>query len=370
MSLFIKQGLNYSVTSKDALDVHEILPGGNYIIKVNSQTEEMYLTKVADFSDPGRVYGSTMKTVDRILKTYVNRPNSTGVLLAGEKGSGKSLMAKEVSRLAMDLGIPTIIVSAPWCGEQFNDFLQNITQNCIVLFDELEKVYSKDKQAELLTLFDGVFPTKKLFMVTVNDHYSLSNYLMNRPGRIYYFLNFKGLGKEAIQEYIEANLLNKENADGVEIVASMFGEFNFDLLKAMVEEMNRYDETALEVLHYLNVRPSEEGNASYSVVLSIGGVVQNTDHYYPSIFTGSPFGRSGVGVRLSIYEEDEETGKLEDTDESELISMCITDLTDVDSEKNQITFVKGDKTVVLTRKVITDDALTGMYKLFSQKLTV
>jgi hypothetical protein len=36
----------------------------------------------------------------------------------------------------------------------------------------------------------------------------------------------------------------------------VFSAFNFDLLKGMVEEMNRYNETPAQVLKFLNARPS------------------------------------------------------------------------------------------------------------------
>jgi len=362
MSLFIKKGMDYLVTSKAAMDVHEVLPVGNYIVRVNPQTEELFLTQVGEFPDPGRIYGAMTNTVGRVMATYQDRPSSTGILLAGEKGSGKSLMAKEIARLGAAQGIPTIIISEPWCGETFNDFLQNITQDCIVLFDELEKVYTKDKQTELLTLFDGVFPTKKLFIITVNDQYSLSNYLMNRPGRIYYFLSFKGLSKEEVREYIDATLLNKENGAGIETVASMFAEFNFDLLKAMVEEMNRYSETALEVLKYLNARPMDEMGVKYAIRFQIKGV--ENDEYYPREFRGTPFGADGFAIRYEPGSEDEDGES-----DSMLISMKLTDLVSVNSNKGEIIFVKEDYKIILTRVVPSDKDMETMYKLFSAPLT-
>lgn len=40
-------------------------------------------------------------------------------------------------------------------------------------------------------------------------------------------------------------------------VAALFTSCNFDMLKAMVEDMNRYDESPSDVLEYLNTDPTD-----------------------------------------------------------------------------------------------------------------
>ena len=46
----------------------------------------------------------------------------------------------------------------------------------------------------------------------------------------------------------------------IQAVAALFTSFNFDVLKEIVEDMNRYDECPPDVLEYLNIRP--DGPAS------------------------------------------------------------------------------------------------------------
>jgi len=84
--------------------------------------------------------------------------------------------------------------------------------------------------------------------------------MMNRPGRLYYMLEFNGLDASFVEEYCEDNLVQKEYIPAVTAISSLFESFNFDMLKAMVEDMNRYKEGPAEVLKYLNVRPDERGN--------------------------------------------------------------------------------------------------------------
>jgi len=92
------------------------------------------------------------------MRTFTDRSNSTGVLLTGEKGSGKTLLAKHLSIMGYDMGIPTIVINSAWTGDSFNKLIQDIEQPLIVMFDEFEKVYNREEQEKMLTLLDGVYP--------------------------------------------------------------------------------------------------------------------------------------------------------------------------------------------------------------------
>lgn len=70
-------------------------------------------------------------------------------------------------------------------------------------------------QEKILTLFDGVYPSKKLFMLTSNNQGRVNEYLKNRPGRIYYRFDFSTLESDFVKEYCEDNLLNKSYVDDV-----------------------------------------------------------------------------------------------------------------------------------------------------------
>jgi hypothetical protein len=94
----------------------------------------------------------------------------------------------------------------------------------------------------------------------------------NRPGRIFYSLDYKGLDQDFILEYCEDELNDKTQADTICRVAQTFSSFNFDMLKAMVEEMNRYNEPAQEVIKMLNVRPSEDNYGTFDIKYYLDGV--------------------------------------------------------------------------------------------------
>jgi len=267
MTYYLKNGNTFNPTDESNLDIHTTLPVGNYIIRIN-QGGQMYFEEADDFTFPSKRYGDNPRWTQRIVNTFLNRKNGTGVMLTGEKGSGKSLLARSVSEEAAKQGIPTIIINSAYCGDSFNMFVQAIEQPAILLFDEFEKVYDKHEQEAILTLLDGVFPSQKLFLFTCNDKWRVDVHMRNRPGRIFYVLDFKGLKKEFIEEYCEDNLNNKSHISTICKISMLFHQFNFDMLKALVEEMNRYDESPTEALAMLNVRPEfDNGEVNYDVVL-------------------------------------------------------------------------------------------------------
>ena len=299
MSYFLRNGNTWRVASEEAMDLHQMLPVGNYTIKVD-MFENMFLEMVDSFPEPSKLYGDTAKNATKILNTFMDRSESTGVMLNGEKGSGKTLLAKVLSmRAAKEHGIPTIIINQPWTGDKFNKFLQDIEQPCVVLFDEFEKVYDSDDQEQALTLLDGVFPSKKLFVITCNDKWRVNEHMRNRPGRIYYMLDFKGLEPEFIREYCQDNLKAKQHIERITNISVMFDQFNFDMLKALVEEMNRYDETPAEALKMLNAKPEYASKDIFDVTVTVLGVVPS---FFEKVWRGNPM-TDKVHIEYTMTEE-------------------------------------------------------------------
>ncbi len=287
-SYFLKSGNTYSVSSKEAMDLHDFLPAGNYVVKQNPMTKQFYLEVIDSFEIKGKLYGNTTRHADRILNTFKDRGSSTGVMLTGEKGSGKTLLTKRISINAAAEGIPTIVINSPWCGDPFNSFMQNIDQPCVILFDEFEKVYDKEQQEAILTLLDGVYPSKKLFLLTCNDKWRVDQHMRNRPGRIFYMIDFKGLDVDFVREYCEDNLLNKDYIQSVCNISSIFNQFNFDMLKAMVEDMNRYGETPQEVIKLLNAKPEFSSEVKFDVSLQVKGIDVELEQLGTKQWNGNP----------------------------------------------------------------------------------
>lgn len=343
MTYFLKNGTTFTPSAEANLDLHTRLPAGNYIIK-KDQFGKFFFEQIETFEFKSKRYGDNVKNTERILSTFQSRDVSTGVMLAGEKGSGKSLLAKTLSIRGYELDIPTIVINAPWCGDEFNKLIQDIKQPAIVLFDEFEKVYDRDQQEHILTLLDGVFPTKKLFVLTCNDKYRVDAHMRNRPGRIFYMLDFKGLDSEFIREYCEDNLENKQHIAKICNIASLFGQFNFDMLKALVEEMNRYDESPEESLKMLNTKPEFDDGDKFDIKLVIEGAQIPANDLYNTVWSGNPL-QSAISVEFKSTE-----GCDADEFNWETSLFENVDLKKVDSNKGEFVYINTEgETLVLTK---------------------
>ena len=341
MSYFIRNGNTYKVADDASIDIQRKLPARNYTVKV-TERGEFYLEMIDDFNRPSKLYGDTGFNTQRILKTFQSRNNSTGVMLNGEKGSGKTLLAKNLSIEALTLDIPTIVINSPMRGDGFNTLIQQIDQECIILFDEFEKVYDKDEQEEVLTLLDGVYPSKKLFILTCNDKYRVDQHMRNRPGRIYYMLDFKGLEPEFIREYCNDNLTDKQYIDTIVNISTVFDAFNFDMLKALIEEMNRYNESPQESLKMLNVKQEFDDGGKFDVKVELDG--KEVKHNRDDGWHGNPLRPRGFDIYWDEFPDEE------DADWTEALFEP-SDLIDIKAQDGIFIFRnKQGLTVTFTRK--------------------
>ena len=285
---FIESGGNIRITSGDSMRVHTSLPCRVYTVEINPNNEELFLQNSDQFSTPSRIYGDIETNAKRIINTYVDRSSNTGVLLVGEKGSGKTLLAKYTASLVLKLGAPVILVNKTYDATKLAAFLQSITQDCMVFFDEFDKMYGcglypddeeSNNQYGLLTLLDGVMVSKKLFMFTCNNVWAVSDAMHNRPGRIFYRFDFAGLSGDAIAEYCKDNLKNTKFLNEIHTIRNLFSFFTFDMLKALVEEVNRYNVSPLKAVKILNMVPNVN-KGSFKVSITDLKTKKNIQHEY------------------------------------------------------------------------------------------
>ena len=260
------RGDTVSIVAEGALHVAHKLPAGIYTVEVAPQQPPV-LRRVHDLQVPDKLYGDTEEKTKKILNTFKSRSHSTGVLLAGTKGSGKTLLARNIANKLYEEGIPTIIVPFNLIGPLIAEFIDTIDTECMILFDEIDKIpgsqYDDENASDtncLLGLFDGISVHKRLYVLTANDVNRINPQLLNRPGRIYYKLIFGGVTQEAIKEYCNINLNNKKNIDKMLHIATMIRDFSFDIMQAIVEECNRYNIEPKEACDMLNVTPELEGS--------------------------------------------------------------------------------------------------------------
>jgi hypothetical protein len=346
MTCYVKEADIFWPTADGAIDIREELPVGTYTVGISPKG--FFLKLVTDFHQTGKIYGKTPRHADRILNSFHVRPNATGVLLTGEKGSGKTMLAKIISQKAAAQGIPTIIINNSFSGDSFNSFIQSIDCPAIVIFDEFEKVFNSEDQEGILTLLDGVYPTKKLFILTTNDKYRVNQHMTNRPGRIFYLIEYKGIDLQFIEEYCNDNLKEELKIHIPQIcrLTMMYPVFNFDMLKALVEEMNRYDETPNEALEILNAKPFMDDSTKYDVKIVKDGKPLDMENVHPRVIRGNPISND----ELEFYVEDSNQDDMDAEDDSYRIELTPNDLKKIDPDNGTFTYVleKDNSATVIT----------------------
>ena len=245
---WIKANNELSLTPK--VNTLDKLPKGTYYVRYD-QFKGFYLEMVDDFVLPEKIYGDT-SIINRWLKGYNNTSKNTGIVLSGIKGSGKTLLSK---KLAIDSGLPVIIIDKPFNSSDFVSFITNPEfGNVCIFIDEFEKVYDKESNTTpLLSILDGAFNTHNLFVFTCNEMYT-NEYLNNRPSRIKYRSHFESLDSAIVDEVIDDLLINKQHSDSIKKVLEQIGITTFDLLITLIKEVDLFNESAIEVVRYLNVK--------------------------------------------------------------------------------------------------------------------
>ncbi len=284
MSSFIVNNKTITFFDGDDVSIVKELPSNIYSLREGKFG--LYLEIEEEFKLPDKIYGDTIKISDRVKKTFNSRTTNTGVLLHGAKGSGKTLLTKYICNdLLKTQNLPVIKVNKAFDPEGFSSFMNSLKQEVVVLFDEFEKTHPQDRRNEdnpnpqqtLLSLFDGVYNSKKLFLLTCNDSYGIDDHFKNRPGRIYYSIEFSDIEKDVLEEYCKDNLVNKDNLESVIMMSNFYDLFTFDILAALVGEMNLHEIDAFEAIKYLNVGCNSDNDRLYKVTVVKNGKVFETN---------------------------------------------------------------------------------------------
>lgn len=236
----VESGKRYRIFN-NAITTYDQLPPKTYRVDYDPETRIFSLLEAHDFEIPEtKIYGQHLDKVKKVLNSMDKMNRNLGVILSGDKGIGKSLFSKCLGLKARKKGIPVILVNE--YHEGIANFLEEIEQTVMILFDEYDKTFDEKKhncQAEMLSLFDGVSAGKKLFVITCNEIQSLSQYLINRPGRFHYHFRFLYPTADEIRDYME-DKLDKQYYDEIEnvIAFSVRMNLNYDCLRAIAFELN------------------------------------------------------------------------------------------------------------------------------------
>ena len=167
---------------------YDLIPGKVYDLSYDRYACDDIFKENGELSLPSKVYTSKKDEFfkKRVL-TYFNNAftDTTGVMLAGTKGTGKTIMAKV---LAKESNLPIIIVDPQYPEHRLIKYFKQISTPVCILFDEVDKSFDTEKMLDFL---DGLQKTsKKLVIMTCNNLHKVSEYLQDRCSRIRYLRKY------------------------------------------------------------------------------------------------------------------------------------------------------------------------------------
>lgn len=332
----INYGKSYDIFDDDNVLIMDEFPAQTYRISFHPQ-KGFSLYKAQDISttEDTKIYGKSKEKAQKVMKRYNSFEKSMGVILSGDKGIGKSLFVQQLAKEAISQNIPVILVTDAIPG--ITEFLDNIQQECLIIFDEFEKVFidneeleNREPQSKLLGLFDGTSKQKRLYALTVNHLYKVNEFMINRPGRFHFHIRFGYPQDVEITDYLKDNL-KEEYFDKIQDVVNLSWKLplNYDCLQAIATELNE-GETLASALEDLNIINSEELEKELTIKFKDGSsdvlnkrVDMFSDDEYINYFSQSK--KDFIQIYFST-----KTGTFKDKD------MVITEFKKVTSDDNSL----------------------------------
>lgn len=229
----------------------DLTPGMVYNINVDRYTDAISLEESSGLSLPYKVYCTPRdkRFMDKVINSYnLSESGFTGVMLAGLKGSGKTVMAKMI---ANNSGLPIINIDKNIRPYILRNLIEKLGDTSVCfLFDELDKVLEDYDDSVLLQVLDGSDTKgKHMILFTCNDDDEISEYLIDRCSRIRYWRKFDEMSPSLIMEVLNDKLDDKREVKSLtDFIKDNFEVCSFDNIASFVKEANNYPTITFEEL--------------------------------------------------------------------------------------------------------------------------
>lgn len=244
MSEFIKVGERI-INKPTGLD-YDLVNGKVYNLKWDRYNGVSYFEEDGSLSLPAKVH--TTKSDDIFIKrvnTYFQKTSklSTGVMLSGIKGTGKTVMAKVIAK---NSNLPIIVVDEDYPTGRINDFFRKFETPVTIIFDEVDKHWDTEN---LLGWLDGVQTNaKKLVLFTCNNEDRVNDYLKDRCSRVRYIRHFEANDNARfLREILRDKGIAEDNIENTyTFIVNNFGLLSIDNILSFIDEKLLFPELSNE----------------------------------------------------------------------------------------------------------------------------
>ena len=228
-------------------------PGIFEIVKNNDNKDFFLRYKEYLYKTPKKLYGGMEDYINFYWKSFERDKYVGGLLLTGQKGSGKTVISSVLCNKAIARGLRVVeIVNIRYSPEllKFLDSLDNV----VLFFDEFGKNFTTREQDKMLTLLSNINGKERLVFITENNPDRISEFIRNRPGRVKYSLHFNKLPLRVVEEFCSEfdidEVFYKEFLEAYKTTIM----FQFDHLETIVKEhINNKDMEFKKLIEVLNI---------------------------------------------------------------------------------------------------------------------
>jgi len=231
-----------------------LIYSGVFEIRKQPNASEYYLEqKFYTYKTPPKLYGDMQKYVDFYWSSFVKTNFVGGLMLTGQKGSGKTLISSALCNLAIGRGMQVVEVTNVQFTPNLLRFLDDL-DNVVLFFDEFGKNFNTNQQDKMLTLLSNLAGKERIVLITENIPQRISEFIRNRPGRVKYSLHFNKLPLKVVEEYCKEKMVEERFYNDFIAAYKSIVTFQFDHLIAIVDEhLSHPDMEFNELVSLLNV---------------------------------------------------------------------------------------------------------------------
>lgn len=250
MAEFIKIGNEIRIRPNLEGISYDLINGKVYDLKYNSFEGYGYFIENGDLNMPNKLYKleEDDKFIERVL-TYFNSENSgntTGIILSGTKGTGKTMLSK---RIALESNLPIIVVDTRFPTRVLNKVFNGFTTPVCIIFDEIEKNDDWWDTKDLLGFLDGVEANaKKLVLMTCNEIDEIDDNVFDRCSRIRYFKKYEANSNSVFVRFMAEDREIENIDEVVEFINSRIEVKSFDNIASFLDEVKMFNNIPLEEL--------------------------------------------------------------------------------------------------------------------------
>lgn len=213
----------------------------------------------SEYKEPNKLYGNVIERSTYIWNNFVRNEASSGVLLTGQKGGGKTVMAKHLANIAISKGLKVFVIAEIRVDRKLISFISGLN-NCVIFIDEFYKVIGWQFQDDFLSLMSDK-NKKRLFILTENELSNINRFILDRPERIRYHYEYSTLDPNVIKEFCRDYNVPEDFRNKLLKLNMSNRNFSFDHLHALVTEAinsGKWDiEWLIEIMNVKSLKMKE-----------------------------------------------------------------------------------------------------------------